>query len=473
MTDAASQELLKKGMAAAKAARQESASPEQVERYRRQARSLLTRVLKMNKNNVQAWLWLSTVVDTPREQQACLKNVLALEPTNKHARAGLARLEQATSLVTPPPANVARDRAGNQNAAEPSPAASPKITRLKKRPIARLQPSPGRTAAKKEPGCPFCEQSISSIDTTCPHCGLRLVMNCPVCGQTVEVEHAACDSCGQKMGNYQTPENYFARLGQGYLKKGRSDDAVTAWQMVEILNPDFPKLYLRLGQAQLGQERPDRAMASLQRALEKTPDNAEVHFTLAEMMRLRAEREKAFDYYRVVIRLDPKHGLAWLRMAGIYQQVGAKKEAVKAYRQAVKLLPPESEESIQARANLEQFEPKMPEAMATGWPELIRQVTGPILICLMAVLFDSGLRPWWIQLTGWLALSLAIFGAFLFVSGSSLPRNPVMQVVVGKQGLSAKEQKLIFTTVGLIFWLIAMGLILWPINQTYPEIPDL
>ena len=449
MTDAASQELLKKGIAAAKAARQKPASPEQIEPRRRQARSLLARVLKLDKNNIQAWLWLSTVVDTPREQVACFKNVLALDPANKHARAGLTRLAQAD-------------------------AAPPKITRLQKRPTA---PAPGRISAKKArpdgPGCPFCKQAISSIDTSCPHCGLRLVMTCPACGQAVEVEHTRCDNCGQTMGRYQTPETYFAGLGQSYLKKGRSQEAVTAWQMVEKLNPDFPRLYLHLGQAHLGQERPDRAMASLQRALAQNPDDPEIHFTLAEMMRRRAEREKAFDYYETVLRLDPKHGPAWLRVAGIYEQVGAKKEALKAYRQAVKLLPSDSEESIQARAKLEQVEPTLPEAMATGWPELIRQVTGPILICLMAVLFDSGLRPWWIQLTGWLALGLALFGAFLFVSGSSLPRNPVMRLVVGKQGLPAGEQKSIVAAVGLIFWLIALGLILWPINQSYPDIPDL
>jgi len=422
MTDAASQELLKKGIAAAKAARQRPAPPEQIERYRRQARSLLARLLKMDQNSVPAWLWLSTVVDRPEEQKACLNNVLALDPQNKYARAGLARLGQGDTL------------------AQPTLAAAPKIIRLKKRPIAPVQPAAGATAAGKArpsgPSCPFCQQTISSIDTTCPHCGLRLVMNCPACGQAVEVEHAACDNCGQKMGRHKSPETYFAGLGQSYLKKGRADDAVTAWQMVEMLNPEFPKLFLHLGQAHLGRERPDRAMASLQRALEQTPNDPEIHFTLAEMMRRRAEREKAFDYYETVLRLDPKHGLAWLRVAGIYEQIGAKKEAIKAYRRAAKLLPPESEENIQARARLEQLEPKLPEAMATGWPELIRQITGPILICLMALLFDSGLRPWWIQLTGWLALGLAIFGAFLFVSGASLPRNPVMQWIAGKQGLS-------------------------------------
>ena len=70
-------------------------------------------------------------------------------------------------------------------------------------------------------------------------------------------------------------------------------------------------------------------------------------------------------------------------------------------------------------------------------------------------------------------MMLAFAGAFLFVSGASLPRNPLMRLAVGKQGLPPGEPKLVVAAVGLIFWLMAMGLILWPINQSYPDVPDL
>ena len=245
MTDPTAQELLKKGIAAAKAARQRETPPAQVEARRRQARSLLARVLKQDQHNVPAWLWLSTVVDRPEEQAACFQNVLAVDPANKRAQAGLARLEQAAM-------------------------APPKIKRLQPR---STPPASGRTTDQKarpaSPGCPFCGQAISSIDSTCPHCDLRLVMACPTCGQAVEVEHTSCDHCGEPMGNHKTPEPYFAGLGYRYLKQNRPKEAVIAWQMVEKLNPNFPGLHLRLGQAHLGQERPDRAMASLEQALEQ------------------------------------------------------------------------------------------------------------------------------------------------------------------------------------------------------------
>ncbi len=479
MDSSSTQALLKEGIAAAKAARQKpaagaAASPEQINTRRKKARSLLARVLKADKHNVEAWLWLSTVVDTPQEQKSCFKNVLAVEPHNKYALAGLARLEQLDAPPTPAPPHVAKNY---PQRTEPSPIPPPQTGRPDSRTSTTIQPAAAQVPATPSPSdassCPFCREAISSVDSTCPHCRLLLVMNCPACGEAVEVERATCSRCGQKMDSYRQRAIYFAGLGEAYLKGQRYQDAVKAWSMVELLDRDFPQLHLRLGQSHLGLGRPDRATRSLQQALTQTPNSPEVHFILGELRRQQAAREEAFEHYQTVIRLDPNHGLAWLRTAEIFEQVGASKKAIQAYRRATRLLPANSAEYIQALAHLEKIEPKLPETMATGWSELIRQITGPILICLIAALFDAGLRPWWIPVTGWLALVLAPIGAFLFVSGSSLPRNPLLQMMVGKQGLAVKEYRTMVTIAGALLWLAAMALILLPINQSYPEIPDL
>ena len=469
--------LLKQGIAAAKAARQKTVSgrdvsPEQIGKQRRQARSLLLQVLKADKNNIQAWLWLSSVVDTAREQKACFKNVLILDPHNKYALTGLARLKQ---LDAPATSSSARDDKNYRvDAPRSAPfAASPR----KSNPVSKIQPSETPiSAASQKTGafvCPFCHSPVSFMDTTCPHCKLLLTVNCPACGKAVDVEESTCAMCGQTIGNHRKPESYFAELGAEYLENNRYQDAVKAWEMVEILNRDFPQLYVWLGQAHLGMNRPDRATECLQRALKQTPNDPDIYFTLGEMARLRVELEEAFEHYQTVIRLDPEHGLAWLRTGELFEKVRARKDAKKAYRQAVKLLSPDSEEYIRARSQLERLEPKLSEAMATGWLEFIRQITGPILVCILAALLDSGLRPWWINFAGWIALILASLGAFLFVSGSSLPRNPVMKMIAGERGLRGKELKIMITAAGALLWLMGMSLILLPINQSYPEIPEL
>ena len=65
------------------------------------ARELLLRVLKEDDRNEQAWLWLSGVADTTEERRICLENILTINPENKVAQAGLAKLG-----VTPPEAET-------------------------------------------------------------------------------------------------------------------------------------------------------------------------------------------------------------------------------------------------------------------------------------------------------------------------------------------------------------------------------
>jgi hypothetical protein len=53
---------------------------------------LLAQILRAEPDNVRAWLWMSGVVDTDAQRRDCLLRVLALDPENATARAGLARL---------------------------------------------------------------------------------------------------------------------------------------------------------------------------------------------------------------------------------------------------------------------------------------------------------------------------------------------------------------------------------------------
>ncbi len=59
------------------------------EGYKVRARDLLTRLLRADQTNPSYWLWMSSVVETSREQVYCLKNVLRLDPQNEAARRGL------------------------------------------------------------------------------------------------------------------------------------------------------------------------------------------------------------------------------------------------------------------------------------------------------------------------------------------------------------------------------------------------
>lgn len=58
------------------------------------ARRLLTEATRQMPGNVEAWLGLAGVVDSLEEKKRCFSRVLALDPDNDEAKAGLARVEQ-------------------------------------------------------------------------------------------------------------------------------------------------------------------------------------------------------------------------------------------------------------------------------------------------------------------------------------------------------------------------------------------
>jgi hypothetical protein len=74
------QQWLRQGIAAAKAGES------------KRAYELLLRVVDVDEFNEQAWLWLSSVVESDADREVCLENVLAINPDNKLAKTGLVHL---------------------------------------------------------------------------------------------------------------------------------------------------------------------------------------------------------------------------------------------------------------------------------------------------------------------------------------------------------------------------------------------
>ena len=71
---------------------------------RAEARELLLRVVQIDENNGEAWLWLSRVVTTLEDREVCFENVLALDPENEAAQRGLAEVRaqiEATPEIEP------------------------------------------------------------------------------------------------------------------------------------------------------------------------------------------------------------------------------------------------------------------------------------------------------------------------------------------------------------------------------------
>jgi tetratricopeptide (TPR) repeat protein len=163
-------QLLRQGIAAARAGHKE------------QAKDLLLQVLDRNEEIEAAWLWLSGVVDDPEERHICLENVLALNPGNAAAQAGL-RYLAAQGLNVPPgptPSSVAADPHPPRSVltpipdeparpdAQPTPPGSKANTpQLGSSPPFRPRP----TVIQIDPfGCPYCGGPVSGEESRCDHC---------------------------------------------------------------------------------------------------------------------------------------------------------------------------------------------------------------------------------------------------------------------------------------------------------------
>jgi tetratricopeptide (TPR) repeat protein len=88
------QELLQRGIAAARAGQDDA------------ARQLLARALQMDPRNEQAWLWLSSVAQSDEERVRILQQLLTINPNNEYAIKGLqalGALPQAEPEPAPPP----------------------------------------------------------------------------------------------------------------------------------------------------------------------------------------------------------------------------------------------------------------------------------------------------------------------------------------------------------------------------------
>lgn len=155
--------LVREGIAAAKVGQ------------RIRARDLLTRAVKLDEQNVSAWMWLSGVVDGLEDREVCLENVLALEPGHQAARRGLewvrAEIEKRLPTVqeepasSPPPLYV-------ESESQPEPSVPLGPTGVSSQP--ELPPQDPWASPLNPFLCPYCASFTQEQDRQCHTCGNSL-----------------------------------------------------------------------------------------------------------------------------------------------------------------------------------------------------------------------------------------------------------------------------------------------------------
>lgn len=198
--------LLAEGMAAAKAG------------DRLRARELLTQVITLNTRNEVAWLWMSSVLETPAQRRDCLVRVLLINPSNEVAQRGIATLDaqSAAGGVTPTP--------------------------------------PAKSAAASSTfhvACPFCQTQVDGTRLDCSACGENLILSCPSCDKPINLWETTRCPCGEGLRHYIfIPEGIdHEGLGQRYAMAERWEAAARQWDRALKDGSHVAMLHRKLAQA--------------------------------------------------------------------------------------------------------------------------------------------------------------------------------------------------------------------------------
>jgi tetratricopeptide (TPR) repeat protein len=431
-------DLLRQGIAAAQAGRTQ------------EARQALLRVTEMDEWNEQAWLWLSGVVDSIEDQHICLENALAINPHNPYAQAGLRWLAQQI---------------------------------------------PQQPTTQEQEHCPHCQAPVPPSGRGCPHCGQILIVACPACGQYLDVRESSCPECGQALGDFRRGAPYHLALAQAYLEHQRHTFAQEAAAHAAAQAPDDPQILEKVAVLYEGGGNVGMAIATYKRVLEHDTANAAICLRLGRIYRRRAmfaeartilERAAAQDgndpaiLYELaqlyagqdgtsphtlklleqVVRLDPEHVQAHLRLGDAYLAQEARPQAVQHYERACELAQPDTRIGREARIKLGKLRPSLPQRQAQGWGETLRGMAGLLLTPALAALVNARLVPWEISLAAWSALLLAGAGAYLWVCATDVPRNPTMRAIFGQAGVSGHSRQALVGAPGALLWIAGLGLIL-------------
>src|SRR5258707_15459313 len=118
---------------------------------RAEARRLLEQVLEADESNETAWMWLASVVDTPREKRICLENVLELNPDNVRARETLAQLGPAPQSAAPSTPTQTSPPASAPAGSGRAPSGRPRAATGAPLPVTPSRPSPLARAVRRNP----------------------------------------------------------------------------------------------------------------------------------------------------------------------------------------------------------------------------------------------------------------------------------------------------------------------------------
>lgn len=323
---------------------------------RARAKDLLTRLLKINQDSPTYWLWMSTVVDSPRERAYCLNEVLKRDPENVEARRGLLVLglgpvDERSVLPFKQQKRAWQTELGG----ETSEAAARNILVQSWRqiaivlfglallaglvvvvvigtrripsvftgPITDLTPKPSATFIAT--GSPFYRSPTPTFVGPTP-LWMQMKATYTPTALYINTPHAVSESY---------------RIGIRALQRGNYADLFTYMEQAATAEPEAPDLFYYLGEARRLSGKPDQAINFYNQSMRVSPGFAPAYAgrALARLAANPAEIGPIVADLQKALELDPGYGEAALRLADLFLKDGDPDSALTALNKAALALP--------------------------------------------------------------------------------------------------------------------------------------
>jgi tetratricopeptide (TPR) repeat protein len=342
------------------------------------AREVFSQLLKIDRKNVNYWLWMSAAVETSKERIYCLREVLVLEPDNQEAALGLRMLGEKTPALQssapadPPfiPWKTSLELAAEQShgprglrssiaiysllgiiiltifgfgiyqalnppkAANPSPIKHWTIT-----PLPTETETPIPTATSTGPAAYSIILDVTFTPTpiyvATPHNRVE-AYNAGMHAYEKGDWAGAIEYFKQVLAIEPDDADVYYHLGDVYRFQGDYANAQSAYQSAVKIAPNFAPAYLGEAQVDLygSPAKIEAASVTLKKAISLDPQLMQAYFELANLSLQQNNPDAALDWLAKLDSSNPNNAVVELDRAKAYLTKGNLDEALAAVKKA-------------------------------------------------------------------------------------------------------------------------------------------
>jgi len=142
-----------------------------------------------------------------------------------------------------------------------------------------------------------------------------------------------------RSGNPATQLVRAIALGAALKHQGKLDEAISQYQEVIRLKPDYALAYNSLGYTLGKKGQIDEAIGQFQEAIRLKSDYAEAHYNLGTALYLKGRNDEAIRQFQEAVRLKPDYIDAHYNLGIALSKQGQTDEAIRQFQEVIRLKP--------------------------------------------------------------------------------------------------------------------------------------